>query len=271
MLIRELLLEGGNVFDNAGSIHQTEVLPTLRELEKQTGLKSLKDHMLGSTGKKQFSGDIDLSVEMPTDELKQLLKQRFGNAVKQHGNTIHVLFPIASYDSKKDLDQATAQGRSRTGFIQVDFMLGDADWNKKYFYYSQSSKIPGKYRNILLANVAIALRKTEDKGDYTETLGYVFSPKEGLSLRKRIQKKGQAKKTDEVLNSTTDLNEIAKKLLGDTASASDLENVETLASAIQKYLPRQADTIFYNFANNEVTSDHLDLEWPQPIKRALSK
>jgi len=269
MLIRELLLEGGKVFDDVGSIHQSEVLPTLRELENRTGLKNLKDHMLGSTGKKQFSGDIDLSVDMPADELKQLLKQTFGNAVKQHGNTIHVMFPIASYDPQKDLDQAIAQGRRRTGFIQVDFMLGDADWNKKYFYHSQSSKIPGKYRNILLANVAAALRKTKDKGDYIETLGYVFSPKEGLSLRKRIQKKGQAKKTDEVLNSTTDLNEIAKKLLGDAAKASDLENVETLAAAIQKYLPHQADAIFSNFANNEITSDHLDLEWPQPIKRAI--
>ena len=271
MLVKELLFEGGNAFPNAGSIHKTEIPATLRSLSKQTGLKDLENSVLGSTGKKLFSGDIDISVGMDPMELMSLLRSKFGTeSVTKHGNVIHLLFPITGYDANKDIDQAREQNRVRTGYVQIDFMPGDRDWNRAYFYSSEFSKIPGKYRNLLLANIAIALRNTTHKGDYVETFGYVFSPKDGLSLRKRTQKKGQTKKTDEVLYSTKNMDEIAKKLLGDAASAKDLENVESLVSAVSKYLPEKADVIFSNFVS-EIDPMHLDLEWPEDIKKFLGK
>ena len=62
------LLEGGNVFkDPKGQplttrISRENVVPTVQWLEKLTGL-NLVDNMLGSTGYKETSGDLDLAID----------------------------------------------------------------------------------------------------------------------------------------------------------------------------------------------------------------
>ena len=63
--------EGGNVFKDADGaiattrINQTDVKPTVQWLEQLTGLP-LMDNMLGSTGQKPTSGDLDLAVDPKT-------------------------------------------------------------------------------------------------------------------------------------------------------------------------------------------------------------
>ena len=59
--------EGGNIFQNAEGQPNREpnladVEPTLKWLEKITGL-NLVDNMLGSTGIKPTSGDLDVAVD----------------------------------------------------------------------------------------------------------------------------------------------------------------------------------------------------------------
>ena len=64
----ELLNEGGNIFkDPEGKpatqrIQQADVIPTLQWLEGIVDLE-LTDNMLGTTGKKADSGDIDVAVD----------------------------------------------------------------------------------------------------------------------------------------------------------------------------------------------------------------
>ena len=63
-----ILAEGGNVFKNADGSEATQrimrdaVVPTVEWLEQLTGL-NLVDNMLGTTGKKESSGDLDLAVD----------------------------------------------------------------------------------------------------------------------------------------------------------------------------------------------------------------
>ena len=63
-----ILNEGGNIFKNAEGqpatqrINQADVEPTLKWLEKITGLNHV-DNMLGSTGIKPTSGDLDVAVD----------------------------------------------------------------------------------------------------------------------------------------------------------------------------------------------------------------
>ena len=73
--------EGGNVFKNADGaiatirINQTDVKPTVQWLEQLTGLP-LMDNMLGSTGQKPTSRDLDLAVDpktMSKDDLEAKL------------------------------------------------------------------------------------------------------------------------------------------------------------------------------------------------------
>ena len=73
---------GGNVFKNLDGqaltqrINQTDVKPTVAWLEQMTNLPLL-DNMLGSTGRKPTSGDLDLAVdanEISKDQLEAHLK-----------------------------------------------------------------------------------------------------------------------------------------------------------------------------------------------------
>ena len=69
--------EGGNVFKDADGaivttrINQTDVKPTVQWLEQLTGLP-LMDNMLGSTGQKPTSGDLDLAVDPKTISKQEL-------------------------------------------------------------------------------------------------------------------------------------------------------------------------------------------------------
>ena len=79
-----ILLEGGNVFkDDAGviltkRIARADVIPTVQWLETVTGLE-LTDHMLGTTGKKESSGDLDLAIDA-----NEVNKNDFANALGEY-------------------------------------------------------------------------------------------------------------------------------------------------------------------------------------------
>ena len=81
-----ILAEGGNVFKDATGqiltqrINQADVMPTIKWIEQVTDLDFTKDlsaldnlpvKWLGSTGRKDTSGDLDLSVDT-----KQLTKEQ---------------------------------------------------------------------------------------------------------------------------------------------------------------------------------------------------
>ena len=71
MLVREIIMEGGNVFgDNTGRINREHIQPTLdkyfAELQQvfpQAGIQPNNFHPVGSVGKKSTSGDIDLAID----------------------------------------------------------------------------------------------------------------------------------------------------------------------------------------------------------------
>ena len=93
------LYEGGNVFKNADGSEATQriardnVVPTVQWLEQLTGL-SLVDNMLGTTGKKESSGDLDLAVDatkVTKDVLvQQLLAKGIDKAdIRKTGDSVH--------------------------------------------------------------------------------------------------------------------------------------------------------------------------------------
>ena len=62
-----LLNEGGSA-PGVGPIHKDEMQATLAPLERAFGI-DLYNNMLGSAGKKQFSGDIDVAVTVEQDDI----------------------------------------------------------------------------------------------------------------------------------------------------------------------------------------------------------
>lgn len=234
----ELLNEGGNIFKDAegkpatGRIQKDDIIPTLQWLEGIVDLE-LTDNMLGTTGKKADSGDIDVAVDS-TKTTKGDLEQKLSEYVtelngepkqwiRKTGISVHFKTPI--------------KGDEANGFVQTDFMFGDPEWMKFSLQGGgEGSPFKGVHRHILLASIA----KTKDMK---------WSANNGLIDRE----------TNELV--TKDPNQIAKTLLGQTATPSTLDSVEGIIGYIKK-LPNYEELV----ADARETFEKDGLELPDPKK-----
>lgn len=209
-----ILKEGGNIFKDkktgehlTQAINQEDVIPTVKWLEQQTGL-DLLSNMLGTTGKKATSGDLDLGVDetkISKDELVAKLltiKGVLKDDVKKGGINVHLKTPITGDPSK--------------GFVQTDFMFGDPEWLKFSMQGGGiNSPYRGSHKHFLLGSIAKAT-KTEQFPE-----GMKWSYLNGLIDRA----------TNETISKNPD--EIAEVLFGKGYTGSDLSNVETIINAIK--------------------------------------
>lgn len=247
---------------NTGPIHIDEIEPTLAKLERQLGI-DLKNNVLGSVGKKTFSGDIDIALRIDSEDIPQFiekLKSIPGVDEVTKTSVIMSRVPIENYDASKQVT-----GKQRTGFVQVDFMPGDPDWLKT-FYHSPSekeSKYKGVYRNIFISSIAAHLdredsEETIDDGRALESERWLWSPTEGLVrvLRTPVPKKTGDGYTKKNQNKIIDgpyksADQIADQLKLD--SAADLNSYESLKAAIEKnYSKELVDKILISFKENSV-------------------
>jgi hypothetical protein len=195
------LYEGGNVFKLTDGqpattrISRENVVPTVQWLEQLTGL-NLVDNMLGSTGRKETSGDLDLGIDktkITKDVLIQQLLKRGVKAedIKKSGDSVHLKTPIL--------------GDAENGYVQTDFMFGDPEF-QKFALNTGESDYKGVHRAILLASIAKAQ-------------GMKWSYKNGLMDRE----------TNEII--TKNPQEIAQKLINGTTA--DLSSVESIVKKIK--------------------------------------
>ena len=102
-----ILNEGGNVFKTADGgeatqrINKADVEPTLKWLEKITGLDHV-NFMLGSTGIKPTSGDLDVAV----DKIKKV--DNYEMVIDEHNIEDGLFYAKEDYWKK-----ANAEGRSQ--------------------------------------------------------------------------------------------------------------------------------------------------------------
>lgn len=201
------LSEGGNIFKGdlaTQRINRADVIPTVAWLEKITGLP-LQDGMLGTTGRKDTSGDLDLAVDnrsITKDQLVAKLAEvakKMGiepkDVIKKSGISVHFRTPISG-DPKK-------------GHVQADFMFtDDPEWTKFAAAASGTSQYKGSHKHVVMSSIAKAM-------------GLKWSPTLGLLTRD----------TGKLLSKNPD--DIAEILLGKGHDRSSLESVETLLDALK--------------------------------------
>jgi hypothetical protein len=227
------LLEGGNVFKGPNKepltqrIATGDVPETIAFIEKATGLDFTAEldpddkkpvKWLGTTGRKEdpdgtfelnSSGDLDLSVdanEVDKKEFATKLAQQFGKeSVKLSGDSVHLKTPI--------------KGDPANGFVQADFMFSTNPKFQQGSMIGGSKTYRGEHRHILLSSIARAR-------------GMKYSPKFGLV----------DPETGEPIESGDDWNNIAKQLLGQTATVRDVRSVENIINYIKK-LPNYEELV----------------------------
>jgi hypothetical protein len=227
------LFEGGNVFKGADKqpltqrISTSDVPETIAFIEKITGLDFTAEvdpedkkpvKWLGTTGRKEdpdgtfelnSSGDLDLSVdanEVDKKEFAAKLIAQFGkDSVKLSGDNVHLKTPI--------------KGAEANGFVQADFMFSTNPKFQQGSMIGGSKQYRGEHRHILLSSIARAR-------------GLKYSPKFGLV----------DPETNEPIDNGDDWNNIAKQLLGQTATTKDIRSVESIINFIKK-LPNYDELI----------------------------
>jgi hypothetical protein len=259
-----MMLNEGGAMPGVGPIHISEIEPTLAALEKTLGI-DLQNNVLGSVGKKEFSGDIDVAIQVDPDKIPELVKKIEASPLVldvAKSSVIMTKVKIVDYDQNK---QAT---KPRTGFVQVDFMPGDPGWMKTY-YHSPSeteSKYKGVFRNIMIATIAAVLDRQDseekiDDGRSVESERWMWSPADGLVRIKRTPVPNKAgtgytkKNNNEILGSPIkDAPGIAKALK--LNGPQDLNSYESLKAAIEKnYSPELVTQILDSFAKNPQVVD----------------
>ena len=259
-----ILFEGG-AMPGVGAIHIDEIEPTLDSLEKVLGI-DLKNNVLGSVGKKEFSGDIDIALEIAPDDIPDFL-EKLKNIPEvldiAKSSVIMTKVKIADYDPNKKVE-----GKPRTGYVQVDFMPGDPGWLKTFYHapHEKDSKYKGVFRNILMSSIAAHLDRKDSEqkisdGRPVQSERYMWSPTDGLIRVLRTpepNKKGDGytkKNNNKIIDGPyKDPNEIARVLQLD--SADDLYSYETLRKAMDKnYSPDLVNAVLKDFADNSVIKD----------------
>lgn len=258
-----ILNEGGSM-PGVGPIHISEIEPTLDALEKVLKI-DLKDNVLGSVGKKEFSGDIDIAVQVAPEEIPELVKKLEATPEVldlAKSSVIMTKVKIVNFDQSKQTL------KPRTGFVQVDFMPGDPGWMKTYYHSpaETESKYKGVFRNIMIATIAAVLDRkdsedTIDDGRPVESERWMWSPADGLVRIRRTPVPNKAgtgftkKNKNEILGQPLkDASAIAKALKLD--GPKDLNSYESLKKAIEQNYPQDmVDDILNGFVKNGQVKD----------------
>jgi hypothetical protein len=253
-----------------GPIHIDEIKPTLAKLEKSLGM-DLQGWTLGSVGKKEFSGDIDIAVQINTpEEFKELEKKVAASPLvidqEPKGGLLLTTTMIVGYDPKKQSDDPSHG--PRTGKVQIDFMPGgNPQWLRTYYHSPsrEESKYKGVFRNILISTIAAMYGResSEEKIDDGRPMS-VKRWKWGNNGLLRVERTPKPKASgegytkaniDKVIGEPiTDGNEVAQALGLDDVK--DLNSYESLKLAIEKNYPEElAQKILDSFAQNKQVQD----------------
>lgn len=259
-----MILSEGGAMPGVGPIHISEIEPTLDALEKILKI-DLKDNVLGSVGKKEFSGDIDIALQIEPEKIPEFMEK-----LKKVPEVLDMAKSSVIMTKVKivNFDQSKQTTKPRTGFVQVDFMPGDPGWLKTYYHSpsEKESKYKGVFRNIMIATIAAAVdrvdsKDTTDDGRPMESERYMWSPTDGLVRIKRTPEPNKAgtgftkKNKNEIIGGPWKTPEdIAKVLKLD--GAKDLNSYESLKAAIEKNYPNEmVDNILSSFADNPQVKD----------------
>lgn len=257
------IFEGG-AMPGVGPIHIDEIDPTLDALERTLGI-DLKNNVLGSVGKKEFSGDIDVALQIDTDDIPafiEKLKQTPSILDIDKSSVIMTKVQIQNYDKTKQTQ------KPRTGYVQVDFMPGDPGWLKTYYHSPREteSKYKGVFRNIMIATICAiygrqASEERIDDGRPAEVERWMWSPADGLVRIKRTP----VPKANGVGYTKKNNNEIIGEPIKDAKGIAealgldgpqDLNSYESLKKAIETNYPEDmVQKILDSFAQNKQVQD----------------
>jgi hypothetical protein len=195
---------------------------------------------VGSAGKREYSGDIDLVIEEPPELFSPRLFEKFpSGSIAKNGKMMHLKFPISQFNPDY-------QDGPRTGFVQVDFNFGSVEWEKLYHYSAgPESEYKGAHRNLALSAVcSVADVHSSDEVDTYNRPIWQYKWKWGPNGFLRVLREScrdlrsgvwLKKQTDTVFKGPYyDPEFVSARLFPDDGTPRDLDSLETIISAVKR-------------------------------------
>ena len=157
--------QGGYALKNAGvqRIKRSDIPATIAHVAKLLNIPKKDLHRIGSTGKVNDSGDIDLAIDSTKYDPEHLHSKLVAKVGEERS--------VANRGTKVNSYAVPIRGDDSKGLVQVDLMYTpNIEW-AKFSYHSEgeNSKYKGAVRTILLMATAAALNeKGTDHFEYEE-------------------------------------------------------------------------------------------------------
>ena len=216
------LVEGGNIFQNTADFDQKiipDMMKQINNVMKVTGAKALPIGSGATPIPGKISGDLDMIVDAGT-----IMKHFKVKDTKNAKIELEKLFQQAGFETRKSGQIVHVKTNIGDTTQQVDIMVVDNGETAQQFHVHnipQGSPYKGVHKQILIADLA-------------KNKGMKWSPYKGLVNRE----------TNELISSNID--EIAKLLLGPQATKENLGSVEHIVTAYP-----QAKTYIDNYEKDE--------------------
>lgn len=241
----ELLMEGGNVFKQFPTqrINLVDIEPTVNFLSNIVGINLMRN-LLGSTGKRESSGDLDIAInenKIPKNKLYDILVNWCTernldpkNYIAKSGISVHFRTPISNRDGE---------------YVQTDFMLvPDINFAKFVLSNDELPPLKGAYRSMVLSNLAknLNLRWSGLKG--------ITDRQTGITIENK------------------DPDRVAQILLGDSnARAKNVFNIQSIINFLtKKYKDINIVMSMLDEARQTINRDGIDIFSGQGIVKESS-
>lgn len=270
-------------------IKREQIPATLDHVSKLANIPREKLITLGSTGKTEMSGDIDIAIDEneynPAEIHERMVDILGGDHCKYNYGT-----RVGSY-------AVLIEGNSTNGWVQVDLMyVQNVEW-AQFSYYSAGdrSKYKGAIRAILLSAVASTINdpghdyfEYDEKGELLVRVGWgLYLP---VGLKRMFQMRGISKKTggwlktmknvkpeeirahfpDAVFNDEycfVDSPElVVQRLFGPDVSPEDVQTAEEILSLIKNKLPQARVRQIFQLAKKRASELADKMEIPEELK-----
>lgn len=278
---KQMPSEGGGAVPGVGTIHISEIQPTLTKLSDDLEFPfNLNDFVVGSTGKSEYSGDIDVVIDKiwydgSVEDMHKDLKSIFTDTdIARHGAQLHIKYPIVNFNS------AFADRLPRTGFVQVDFIFGDLEWEKFYHYSpGEESGYKGFHRNIAISAItsATAVLLSTDIDDFGRPVSvekWKWGPKGLLRVVRTSRQKANGAwlktQTDTIVDGPyKDKDFIARTLFPEDGTPDDMNSLETIIDAVKRnYNLKLQNAIFKKIAEKlSENNDAMYFKYPPEIEQ----
>lgn len=258
----EQLIEGGGA-TGLSPILQKDVMPTIKKVAQYLGIPMDEIHLVGSTGKKARSGDIDIAVDAtyykPQDTHKRMM------AIVGDQGSYNKGFNIGSY-------KFPIKGDPQNGYVQVDIMfVENPEWAKFFIAAQEASRYKNAVRNALLGAVASSLDEPgidwtlhSKSGQLIARAGRVLKMDKGLMTKYSylpLLPSGNYRKEPKIVSqeqfqklfpkarftniATSNPTEIVQMLFGDDVKPTDVSTAEKILKLIKlRFTPDKQQKIF---------------------------